>query len=153
MYALYFILVVALCCIMMSETVAKEMREHVSLPPSPSPLASVFDEGVQKRFRVGQAPDSTQSLGYAGSPETSLRLPEASEERAFLPSKWASPPHTLSVFSYGEAPVQPDAFHTERSCQCFYLASFAKQDCSVWGHDQKTPETSPSPIRTWRSLS
>ncbi|KAJ8781866.1 hypothetical protein J1605_006375 [Eschrichtius robustus] len=32
MYALYFILVIVICCIMMSNTVANEMREHVSHP-------------------------------------------------------------------------------------------------------------------------
>lgn len=32
MYALYFILVAVLCCVMMSHTVANEMRRHVSCP-------------------------------------------------------------------------------------------------------------------------
>lgn len=36
MYALYFILVVLICCVMMSKTVANEMKERVSLPLSSS---------------------------------------------------------------------------------------------------------------------
>lgn len=31
MYLLYFILVVGLCCVMMSSSVTKQMKEHVSL--------------------------------------------------------------------------------------------------------------------------
>jgi hypothetical protein len=45
MYALYFILVAILCCMMMSPTVAKQMKEHVSLPLQLF-LLMMFDEGV-----------------------------------------------------------------------------------------------------------
>ncbi|XP_054982543.1 LOW QUALITY PROTEIN: serine incorporator 5 [Sorex araneus] len=52
MYALYFILVVILCCIMMSETVAKEMREHIP-----------FFEDICKSIKAG---DNCEKLvGYS----------------------------------------------------------------------------------------
>lgn len=31
MYLLYFLLVIGLCCVMMSSSVTKQMKEHVSL--------------------------------------------------------------------------------------------------------------------------
>ncbi|XP_034512325.1 serine incorporator 5-like [Ailuropoda melanoleuca] len=55
MYALYFILVVLLCCVMMSRTVATEMKEHVSPPLSSPPLPPPFpqaEEGVWEAFSV-----------------------------------------------------------------------------------------------------
>lgn len=54
MYALYFILVVIICCIMMSNTVANEMREHVSQPLPLGPSPAMVDEGVWEVFSVEQ---------------------------------------------------------------------------------------------------
>jgi hypothetical protein len=50
MYALYFILVVIICCIMMSNTVANEMREHVSQPLPLCPPPAMVNEGVWEAF-------------------------------------------------------------------------------------------------------
>lgn len=65
MYALYFILVAVLCCIMMSETVANEMKEHVSLPLFELFQFLMVNEGVWEKFNSeGGTVPPEGGLGY-----------------------------------------------------------------------------------------
>lgn len=74
MYALYFILVVIICCVMMSDTVANQMREHVSQPRPLCPSPAMVNQRVWEAFSVehGAQPPGVV-WGYTCSPQALLK--------------------------------------------------------------------------------